>query len=684
MLPIKHPLTIAIGLSVLAASSAYAQHDQAMQLPTRTISASPLAQSSTHMVNAASVLAGSQLKFAQQATLGDTLKGLPGVRGSSFGAGASRPVIRGMDGARVRVLSDGADMMDASTLSADHAVTTEPLLLERIEVLKGPATLLYGGGAIGGAVNLIDKKIPIQQPANGHQVDLAWQANSVAKESTAIAGATLGLGDFALRVEGLKRDADPYRLAGHEDGSRSKKQAHSYNNTSTATLGLSWIGDDGYLGVAYTRQANEYGLLAHEDGHCHTHGHGASLHWHCGSHGGAGHQHEHEHGAPYINMLQKRWDVRGEYINPIAGLSLAKIRLAHSDYQHEEIEGAAVATRFDNQASDARLELTHEPILGWRGVIGGQSHRRHFKASGDEAYIPATITHNNGLFILEEYQAGAVRYELGLRHEWQRIDVRKGLQPDKNHSGTSASIGTVWDFAPQYNIGVSFSRSQRLPAAEELYAFGPHAASRTIEIGNANLNKETSHTVDVTLRKHLGALNYNLSLYQSRIHDYIYGADTGERPGADYRVINYQQANAVFRGIEGEISYRFNMGLTSTLLADHVRGKLRSQGGYLARIPADRIGVRLQQAFTHALDGQLELSRVQQQNHIADFETKTSGYTMLGAAVSYQGQLSSSDYTLSLRADNLLNVKAREHTSFIKDQVQLPGRNLTAGIQLRF
>lgn len=684
MRPIKHPLTLAVSLATLCAPAVYAQNTDSTQLPTSIISASPLAQTATQMVNASDVLEESQLLLQRQATLGGTLDHTPGVRASSFGAGASRPVIRGMDGARVRVLSDGADIMDASTLSADHAVTTEPLLLERIEVLKGPAALLYGGGAIGGVVNLIDKKIPTQQPENGHQVELEWQGNSVAKESTAVAGATLGLGSFALRVEGLKRNANPYRLAGHEDGSRSKKQTGSYNDTSTGTLGLSWIGDDGYLGVAYTRQANEYGLLAHEDGHCHTHGHGATLHWHCGSHGGAGHSHNHDHGTPYIDMLQKRWDLRGEYNNPFAGFSLAKVRLSHSDYQHEEIEGTTIATRFDNKATDARLELTHEPVFGWRGTVGGQTHRRNFKAAGEEAYVPATLTKNNGVFILEEYQLGALRYELGLRHEWQSIDVRKGAQPNKNHNGTSASIGAVWAFADEYNIGTSFSRSQRLPAAEELYAFGPHAASRTIEVGNPNLKKETSHNIDLTLRKHLGALTYSLSIYQNRINDYIYGADTGQRPGADYRVINYEQANAVFRGVEGELAYQFNSGLTSTLLADHVRGKLRGKGGDLARIPADRLGLRIQQAFTSALAGQVELWRVQQQSHIADFETKTSGYNLLGAALTYQGQLSNSDYTLYVRADNLLNVKAREHTSFIKDDVQLPGRNLTAGVKFSF
>src|SRR5690554_3208000 len=273
MLPNRHPLVLAISLAALPLAQSHAQNAGTAQLPTTVISASALAQSATQMVSASEVLEGSQLLLQRQATLGDTVKNIPGVRGSSFGAGASRPVIRGMDGARVKVLSDGIDVLDASTLSADHAVTTEPLLLQQIEVLKGPATLLYGGGAVGGVVNLLDRKIPVRLPDNDHEVQLGWQGNTVANESTFMAGATLGLGSLALRAEGLKRNADAYRLAVHEDGSRSRRQTGSYNDTNTASLGMSWISDTGYTGLAYTRQANVYGLLAHEHGHCHTHGH---------------------------------------------------------------------------------------------------------------------------------------------------------------------------------------------------------------------------------------------------------------------------------------------------------------------------------------------------------------------------------------------------------------------------
>lgn len=679
-----HPLT---GLLLVSTSAIAQQATEPVQLPSVKITANPLAGSQTEMTTPAEVLTEEDLLVLRKPTLGGTLEHLPGVRASSFGAGASRPVIRGMDGARVRVLTDGVDVLDTSTLSADHAVTSEPLLLRQVEVLKGPATLLYGGGAVGGVVNLLDSKIPVSLPEKGHEVQLGWQGNTVADESTAMAGATLALGRLAIRAEGLKRNENAYRVSGREDDSRSRHQTGSYNDTDTHSLGLSWISDNGYTGLAYTRQANVYGLLAHEHGHCHTHGKGAHLHWHCGSHGhGHGHGHddhdEHEHGIPYIDMVQKRWDLRSEYSDPLAGFSNFKFRLGHSNYQHAEIEGGAAGTRFDSKATDARLEMTHNPLWGWRGVLGAQTLRRDFKAEGDEAYVPENLIRNHAVFLLEEYQRGDWRYEVGLRHEWQDIDVKSGK--DRNHSGTSVSLGAVWQFRPSYQLTGSLSRSQRLPVAEELYARGPHAASRTVEIGNERLKKETSYNLDLGLRKIDGRITYSLAVFQNRINEYIHGVDTGERPGAGYRVIEYRQQDAVFRGVEGQIAYHFDSGLSAGLLADHVRGKLRNGKGNLARIPADRLGIQLQQEFTERLHGDLSLYRVMRQTDIAEHESKTSGYNMLNASLSYSGQLGTVAYQIYVRGDNLFNVKAREHSSFIKDRVQLPGRNLTLGTRLEF
>jgi iron complex outermembrane receptor protein len=315
-------------------------------------------------------------------------------------------------------------------------------------------------------------------------------------------------------------------------------------------------------------------------------------------------------------------------------------------------------------------------------VLGGQTTQRDFARFTAENPMPQTLTRNHALFLLEEYSAGAWRYELGARHEWQDTDADSGA-PDSDHAGTSLSAGAVWTFAPEYSLGFSLSRAQRLPSAEELYAYGPHAASRTIELGNPELEEETSHNAEITLRKFAGPTTFTFSLFRNQVDDFIYAADLGRDPGGDYREVEYRQADAVLSGAEGEVRHQFTDSFAATLFGDSVRGRLRD-GGDLPRIPADRLGVRLEQRFTSALDGQLEFYRVQRQDELAAFESETAGYNMLGAGLSYHGSLSQADYQLYLKADNLLDAEARQHSSLIKDEVLLPGRNLTVGMRVNF
>lgn len=668
-----HPLTLAIGLTLAPAA-----WSATIELDSSLIRASALDTPAQQMTTPAAVLDGDALVLRREATLGDTLDSLPGVRASGFGAGASRPQIRGLDGARVRVMSDGVDVLDASTLSQDHAVSVEPLLTERIEVLRGPATLLYGGGAIGGVVNLIDKKVPTYVPANGYEGEVELRANSVANEGAGLFGLTVGQGNVALRVEGVKRQADDYELPDSSD-----KQLGAYNDTESYSLGGSFIGARGYLGLAYSRQENRYGLLAHEHVECDPHGD----HWHCGDHG-HGHDHDHddhEHedeAVPYITLRQNRWDLRGELNDPLPGFELARLRVGHSDYRHAEMEAGEAAAIFDNQASEARVELTHRPLFGWHGVLGGQTTRRDFQRWTAENPMPQTLTRNHALFLLEEYTAGAWRYELGSRYEWQDIDADAGA-PDTEHSGVSLSAGVVWTFAPEYSLGVSLSRSQRLPSAEELYAYGPHAASRTIEKGNPQLEEETARNAEITLRKFAGATTFSLGLFHNQVADFIYAADLGRNPGGGYREVEYRQAEALLTGFEGEIRHQFTEATALTLFGDRVRGRLKD-GGDLPRIPADRLGLRLEQELGNGVSGDLSFQRVQRQDRLAEFETETAGYNLLAAGLSWQGALSEGDWLVYLKADNLLDVEARQHSSLIKDEVVLPGRNLTLGTRFTF
>ena len=669
----KTPLTLALAAVAAGVSSVQAA-DGPQALPALTVSASALNQTPEQMTQPAAVLQGESWFTQRETGLADSLESLPGVRASGFGPGSSRPVIRGLDGARVRVLSDGADVLDASTVSPDHAITADTALIERVEVLKGPATLLYGGGAIGGVVNLIDRRVPTYVPERGFEGEIDLRANTVADERAGSAGLTLGAGAFAMRLEGGKSEADPYRIPGNPS-----RQEGAYNDTDTGSVGFSWIGEQGYLGLAYSRQDREYGLLAHEHADCHTHG----TDWHCGDHDDDDDDHDHEeHGAAWIDMQQRRWDLRGEYLNPFASVERLRLRVADTDYRHLEMEGDEVGTRFTNRGTDGRLEITHAPIAGWRGVVGTQLTRRDFAAEGEEAYVPATLTHNRALFLLESYEAGDWLYEVGLRQEWQSIEVKQGSE-EADHRGTSLSFGATWQFRPDLALYGTLSRSQRLPTAEELYATGPHAATRTVELGDPDLDRETAINAELGLRRAQGPVTFDVSVYRNEVDDFIYAADTGADPGAGYRVVEYRQADAVLQGIEGSVSWQATSATGLTLFGDSVRGRLKD-GGDLPRIPADRVGVRLDQRLSAGLSAQLEATQVMRQDHTADYETETGDYTLLGAGLNWRGQLGESDVLLYLRGNNLLNEKARQHSSFIKDEVLLPGRNLTVGARLVF
>ena len=650
-----------------------------------TVSASGLSVSSNEMATPVSILEGDELVRRRTATLGETLEREPGMAASHFGAGASRPIIRGMDNARVRILSDGAEVMDASTISPDHAVALEPLLTSRIEVLRGPSALIYGGGAIGGVVNVLDKKIPTAIPENGVEGNIEIRGNTAANERAGSFEMTAGSGEFAIHAEGLRRQTDDYKVGRNWSGGSTVDG--SYNDTKTGTIGLSWIGQRGYFGMAYTRQQNEYGLPGHDHSYegCHTHG----PHLHCGSHQHDEDDHDHEdhdHASgkvPYVDLHSRRWDIRGEYLGPFQGIRTVKLRSGYTDYSHDEIEGGEVSTRFKNLAHDNHLSFEHVPIAGWRGIFGLQNTRRDFSAQGEEAYIAPTLTRKNALFAIEEYRLDDWRFELGLRQEWQNIDVSSAALPNRHHNGTSVSAGTVWNLDPQYAFSVSLSRTRRLPTAEELYADGLHMATRTYERGNAQLKAETAHNIDISLRKHKGTTTFSVGAYHNQISDYIYARTLDELNGL--QLIEYTQRDATFNGIEGQVRQRLNSLLGITLFGDYVRARFNSgpDNRNLPRIPAYRIGTRLDAAW-QAWEGEAELYRVGSQHRVAAFETTTSGYNMLNLGISYNVRSGRFPYQFYLKANNLTDKLAYSHTSFIKNAAPLMGRNLAAGIRVSF
>ena len=674
-----------------AQANAQAAPPTAGSLPPVTVSASGLQLGANDMTTPTAVLEGDELVRRREATLGETLGSEPGIASSHFGAGASRPIIRGMDGPRVKVLSDGAELHDASTISPDHAVASEPLLATQIEVLRGPSALVYGGGAVGGVVNVLDGKVPTAIPQKGIEGSAELRANTGAGEGAGAFSLTGGAGNLAVHVEGVARDAGDYRVGKGwaPDGEPTRKVPGSFNRTDTGSVGLSWVGDRGYLGAAYTRQAARYGLPGHNHSFegCHTHG----THLHCGAHDEEdGHDHgAEEHGdVPVVDLRSERLDIRGELRNPFTGFSALRLRAGVTDYVHDEVEDGAIATTFKNKAYDTRMELQHEPLAGFKGVVGLQTSQRKFSAIGEEAYVQPTVTRKTGLFVLEEYRLndwyGDWRFEAALRHDRQTAEALASGSAggtERSHNGTSASLGAVWKFTPGYQVGTSFTRASRAPSAEELYARGLHMATSTYERGNANLRSETSQNIDLSLKKTSGDTTFGVSVFRNRISNYIYGRTLDEVDGL--QLLQYSQADATFTGIEGQVRQRVTRNLGVTLFGDTVRAKLDG-GGLLPRIPATRAGVRLD-ANWNAWEGQVEWVQVARQNRVAAFETATPGYGMLNLGVSYRGQLSSgTPWQVYLKANNLTDRLAYAHTSFIKNAAPLMGRNITVGVKVAF
>ena len=665
-------------------------------LETVRVSASAVDEDPGNLAASFSILEGQALFERSQPTLGDTLNTLPGVNSDTFGAGASRPIIRGQTAPRVAVLSDSGVLLDASDISPDHAVTAEPLLIERVEVIRGPGTLLYGSGAIGGVVNVLDGKIPSALPEDRIEGSFGIRGSSAAEEEAGAFEITAQATDnLLLHAEAMMRDADDYRAEGIDEDRVDGTHARSEN----ASLGVSWVSDRGYLGLAYTYRDDDYGIPGHSHEYEGCHPHGSELH--CGSHdddGGDDHDHDHEHEhepAPEISLLSKRTDLRGELDEPFAGVERIRLRASYTDYRHHELEEDVIATTFLNKGTEARIEVQHAPLAGFRGVVGVQYADTRFSALGDEAFMPEVRSNLMALFAVEHLQVGDQwHFEIGARQEWQKhepIDDARG-RPEFDDSATSLSAAAIWEFVPDYSLTLGLTHSERLPHAQELYARGIHLATNTYECGmvphpltcgglanNAPIETERANNVELTLKKLVGDLTFSIGAFRNDIDDYIYARTLDQFE--DFRLIKYTQDDAQFTGLEGEMTYRVNEAFSATVFGDYVRAEL-DDGSYLPRIPAARYGTRLN-AGVGSLAGEIEYYRVDEQGDIADFESATPGYDMLNMTVSLSAG-SDNGYVVYLRGTNLLDEAVWNHASYLANVVPLPGRSVSAGLKLSF
>lgn len=628
-------------------------------------------------------------------TLGDLLNGLTGVHADSFGGGASRPVIRGQTAPRTKILSDGNSILDASDVSPDHAVTVDTLLAQRIEVLRGPATLLYGGGAIGGVVNVLDDKIPTSMPEKGYEGFAALRGNTVADEKAgAISLTGRATDNLAVHFESSMRDADDYQAADWDEPQVDGTFAEN-NNTS---FGASWIGERGYFGMAYSYRADEYGIPGHSEEYLGCHPEDNELHCdddHDDHHDDHDHDHE-EHAVPFVDLNSKRVDMRGEYMNPFAGINKVTFRASSTDYDHTEFEEDEVGAVFGNKGYEARLEFDHAAVMGWQGLFGIQVSDSTFKNGGEHVFMPTVDSRSTGLFVVEHYQLNdAWHFEAGARYDRQN---HRPVDDDRNRpafidSAVSYSGAAIWNVSADTILSLTYAHAQRLPHAQELYARGIHVASNTYECGliahqltcggaanNQDISKETADNFELGLRKVEGAITYSLSLFRNQVDNYIYARTLDQYE--DFRLIKYTQRDAAFTGYEAEVGYRFNDVLSASLFSDYVRVGL-SLDGRLPRIPPRRIGGRVDTVLGNGYSAELEFYRAAKAGRVASFETAQPAYEMLNLSANYSFG-DTGRYNVFLRGSNLLDEDVRNQSSFIADVVPMPGRNVSAGFRLGF
>ncbi len=657
-------------LSALASHSITTFAQAAEQsLPTVTVTATPFgAEEQAQILTPAKVLAGDELRTKLGTSLGDTLSQELGVAASGFGAGASRPIIRGLEGPRVKILQNGMAVSDLSSLSNDHAVATDAATARQIEILRGPAALLYGSGAIGGLVNVVNERIPTELPSKPTgEAELRF--GSVDREKSASFSTDAASGSIGLHLDGSTRDTGNYRIPGfaglNDPDSASGRLPSSFTRAHALGLGVSKIADWGYVGASIDARDDHYGIPTDE--------------------------------KSFIDLNQTRADVAGMVRQPFAGAESFSFKLGASDYKHtEKMEDGTPATDFANKAYETRAELTHLPLAGWHGVFGMQSESSKLSAlsaaTGRPDTIPVTKSSSLAAFVVEERDFGPVRASAGMRLESAKRRPDDPGLPDRSFNLHSYSIGGLWTFAHGYGLGATYSLAERAPATEELYSNGPHESTATFDIGDPALKKETSRNLELSLQKTAGLMRWKANLFENRVRNFVFGRSDGSTVDEDgnddaageFTRRFWSQGKATIRGAEAEVSYNLRgEGLALRAFADTSRGRLDDSGN-LPLQPANRFGVEAGYRQGPWRSG-VSAVHAQRQDRLAAFETTaTPSYTLVDANLSYTIRHASMQWTWFAMVKNLLNQDVRLSTSLLRDVALQPGRNLIVGVRTRF
>ncbi|AZD69107.1 iron complex outermembrane recepter protein [Pseudomonas chlororaphis] len=664
-------------LTPLSAALLLASQAHALELQPQVITANPLGSQQTAAPS--TVLEGDELTLQQQGSLGETLNKQPGVSSSYFGPGASRPIIRGLDGDRIRLLRNGVGALDASSLSYDHAVPLDPVNVERIEIVRGPAALLYGGSAIGGVVNTFDNRIPTEAIEGIHGAgELRYGGADTTRSSAGKLEA--GNGTFALHLDANSRQFNDLKIPGYarsrhappsEDGNGKKgRLGNSDGRQDGGAIGGSYTWDDGYAGLSYSNYDSNYGSPAEED--------------------------------VRIRMKQDHYAFASELRNLDGPFSALKFDAGYTDYEHREIEGGETGTIFKNKGYEARVEARHQPLGPLNGVIGTQVSRSEFSALGEEAFVPQTDTDSAALFILEELQATErLKLSLGGRLEHTRVDPdSKGnerfSQADSSSSFTAGSLssGAVYTLTPIWSVAATLGYTERAPTFYELYANGAHVATGTYEVGDANLSKEKAVSSDLALRFDNGTHKGSVGVFYSHFSNYIglLGSgrtlnDEGEEDAGGMPEYTYSGVRARFAGIEAQDHWKLGESaygkFALELSGDYTRAKNLDNGEALPRIAP----LRLNSGLLWELDrwqARIDVEHAASQRRVPDNESGTDGYTTLGASAGYHFDIGSSQWLAFVKGENLTNQTVRYASSILRDIAPAQGRSIEVGLRTTF
>lgn len=741
----KRKVAVAVALvSVAISSSARSQEDSSGTVDARgnhledrmveLVVTAPFQASEAQTALPIGVLSGEALREKVTNSLGDTLKNEIGMANSSFGTGVGQPIIRGQTGNRVSILQNGIGLTDAANVSPDHANGTEALLADRIEVIRGPSTLLYGSGAVGGVVNVIDNRIP-STLVEQNQFKIEQSHNGVNNENKTVMRLDASAGSFGFHLDAFTRKNDNYDINGfaideeaveavdelaealfpgggdhddHDDEEFENTRGFIGNSDGEArggTAGFSFVGDRGFFGFSVSELENEYGLPP--GSHSHSHGHDEE-------HGDEDHDDDHDdhdddHGGEEvefvrIDMEQTRYDFKGQFNFNDSWIESIKANVGFTDYEHSEIEifetgEREVGTRFSNEGVEARFELKRARTGDWAGVWGLQLSDTEFSAIGEEAFIPRSDINNIGIFGVERYQRDRFTAEIGFRYENNQVDPGGACDNSENAGSVSGSI--LYDIDDQSNVLLSAAHSERAPSVEELFSnvsldtcgrfadeddLVSHAATGLLEIGNSALDKEVSNNIEFGYRRHSGRFTGEFSAYRNQIEDYIFLNISGEEVD-ETRVASYLAQDATFTGLEAEVSVALltsnSLNAELSFFGDVVNAEFDA-GGNVPRIPPAKLGAELRY-FGDNWSAHIHATRVLEQNDQGPLELETGAYTLVSMYADYHVAVAGgAELTVFARGDNLLDDEIRNHASFLRNFAPEAGRGVTLGLRFEY